>query len=588
MNIGNSGNSGGNRYEGNIGLNNAERRELPPLCRLCGKDLTSEENINRELHFDGNKLEQVATVLSAKGHNNVALVGRAGTGKTALVSALSTEIAVGRYKTLTGRRIVEVDIDKLLNNVYTTSERGTRMGNLLTEAERERIILFFDEGHRLYEGGESNSLGNIMKPFLTRDKLQVILATTLDEYDLFIAKDPAFKRRFEAVLHREPNAEETLEILKHVIIKRYPGMTTDDEALKELVGLGNRYILSRNNPDKSLALLDTVVAWEANHFGKKEITCNVVREVVSSRVGVPKASLCADMKSGLEGMEVYLKERFPGWEEVCRKVTESLEKALTRSLRRNGPLSATILCGPDSRLMLDVAKAATRKLGCVGNGAVYIVDVNRADPSDPFTSCVRKNPNAAIIFTGVSVSTPLPVLSRLREVLYSGILKSENGPAANYRNANIFILCEGETKRTCTMGFVRDDIGSYSIDEDTACVLEAIGMDRNSVITAGAPDAGKINDIYEQIFLPLMSKSAEKCGCNIRVELAETAREEILNRLRSVIAWSAMYDAVEEIVLAVMADRPDGETGHVAIDYDSGRFRIEEKRPQQPDVEVRE
>lgn len=176
----------------------SERRELPPLCRQCGRELTAAENINKEVRFNEAKLEQIATILSAKGHNNVALLGKAGTGKTALVTALAAEAAAGKFKTLAGRRIVEIDIDKLLHNVYTVSERGTRLANLLTEAERDEIILFFDEGHRLYGDGESNSLANIMKPFLTRDQLQVILATTIDEYRQFIARDPAFQRRFEA------------------------------------------------------------------------------------------------------------------------------------------------------------------------------------------------------------------------------------------------------------------------------------------------------------------------------------------------------------------------------------------------------
>lgn len=566
----------------------SERRELPPLCRLCGKELTSVEHINGEIRFDQVKLEQVATILSAKGHNNVALLGKAGTGKTALVSALSAEIAAGTYKTLAGRRIVEIDVDKLLNNVYTPAERGTRMANLLIEAERERIILFIDEGHRLYGNGESNNLANIMKPFLTRDLLQVIIATTLDEYNLFIAHDPAFRRRFEDVVHKEPNQDETLEILKYVIRKRHPDVTAEDEALRELVSLGRRYVQDRNNPDKSLALLDTIVAWEANRCGKKEITQDMVREVISSRIGVPKASLCADMKSGLDGMEEYLEEKFPGWEDVCRKMTESLSKVLTRGLRHTGPLSTTLLCGPDTRLMLDLAKTAVRKLGCVGEGAVYTIDVNRADPADPFTSYVRRNPNAAIIFTGVSVATPPQVLARLREVLSDGVLKSENNLTASYRHSNVFVLCECETKKTNAVGFVRDDSVSYTIDVDTVCVLEAIGADRNGVITVGAPDAGKTRNIYDRVFLPLLSGSASKCGCDVRIELTETAGEEVQKRLRSLTAWSAMYDAVEEIVLTVMAHRPGENVEQIVIGWGDRRFRTEEKRPPQPDIEPRE
>ena len=235
-----------------------------------------------------------------------------------------------------------------------------------------------------------------MKPFLTRDKLQVIIATTLDEYNFFIARDKAFKRRFEAVLHKEPNTVETFNIVKHVVKNRYPEMTITDSILKELIALGNRYILDRNNPDKALALLDTVVAWTLNHSDKETITSEKLREVISARLNVPKNSLNVDIKTGLIGMDRYLAEKFPGWEEACCKVTKSLSKALTRNLRQYGPLSVTIMCGADVRLMTDIARAAVKKLGCVGDGAVYTIDVNRADPVDPFVSCVRKNPNAAI------------------------------------------------------------------------------------------------------------------------------------------------------------------------------------------------
>ena len=173
-------------------------------------------------------------------------------------------------------------------------------------------------------------------------------------------------------------------------------------------------------------------------------------------------------------------------------------------------------------------------------------------------------------------------------MLSGGILKNENNLTASYRHANVFFICEGETKKANAVGFIRDDRSSYSIDGDTACVLEAIGADRNGVITVGAPDAGRVDDIYEQVLLPILAKSAERCGCNVKVVLAETAREEILTRLRSVTAWSAMYDAIEEIVLAVIAGRVDRETEQTVVGCENGRFRAEEKRPLPQDVEARE
>ena len=555
---------------------------LPPFCLKCGRELTEKKNINEEILVDNNKLEQIATILASKGHNNVAIIGKAGTGKTALVIALSRAISAGRYKALQGRRIVEVDIDALLNGLHTVADKGTRLANLLTEAEQYGIILFFDEGHRLYGDGESNSLSNIMKPFLTRDKLQVIIATTLDEYNFFIARDKAFKRRFEAVLHKEPNAAETFNIVKHVMKNRYSEMTITDSILKELIALGNRYVLDRNNPDKALALLDTVVAWTLNRSDKENITSEILREVISARLNVPKSSLNVDIKTGLIGMDEYLAVKFPGWEEVCCKVTKSLNKALTRNLRQYGPLSVTIMCGADVRLMTDIARAAVKKLGCVGDGAVYTIDVNRADPVDPFVSCVRKNPNAAIIFTGVNAATSPVVLCRLKEVLCSGVLKNSDNQEASYRYASVFVLCAGTVNKSNAMGFISD--GSYSIDDEMKNVLTFIGADNYDIISLDGLNADKAALLFDKIFMSQLRHAAKSCRCEADITLADSAKEEIKKKLFSVTAWSNMYKIIEEILLLVMTNNPPSD---INIEFVEGKFRAELNGNQQIVHEMR-
>ncbi len=555
----------------------SERHELPPLCKMCGKELTAEENLNNEIRFNAGKLEQLSTILSSRGHNNVALIGKAGTGKTAMVTALAAEVAAGKFKTLAGRRIVEIDIDKLLHNVYTVSERGTRLANLLTEAERDGIILFFDEGHRLYGDGESNSLANIMKPFLTRDKLQVIIATTVDEYNQFIARDPAFKRRFEAALHQEPDAEETLNILSYVMSKRYPDIRANTKALRTLVDLGRRYILDRSNPDKSLALLDTAVAWSKNHGDDGGdgivLTEELVCDVVSNRLGVPRSSLAAGISEGLEGMYACLSERFPGWNAVCKKITESLGRARTRALRKNGPLASVILCGPDARLMLELSQSAAKKLGCAGDGAIFIVDVNKADPYDPYTECVRRNPNAALIFAGIGERTDPAVISRLREILCNGKLKNASGQSADYCNAYVFFIIEGELRRGCQIGFLSGGSSENRISESTELIVEALGADMNSVVLTGAPEAAYIQKLCENAFTPLLKRSAKRCGFGGRIVLSEPAKSLVKEILRTQTAWSGMYDAVEEIILIAMADSQADGIADVVVGSECGRFQ---------------
>lgn len=561
-----------------------EKQDLPPFCRLCGKELTNKENVNKEILVKANKLDQIATILSSKGHNNVALIGLAGTGKTALVSALASQIADGKYKALEGRRIVEINVDILLSGVYSVAEKGTRLSNLLLEAEGDGIILFFDEGHRLYGDGESNSLGNIMKPFLTRDKLQVIIATTVDEYNLFIARDPAFKRRFEAVIHKEPDAEETLNILSYVMSKRYPDIRADTEALRTLVDLGRRYILDRSNPDKSLALLDTAVAWAKNHGDDGGngivLTKELVGDVVSNRLAVPCSSLAAGIAEGLEGMYAFLSERFPGWNAVCRKITESLNRARIRALRKNGPLAAVVLCGPDARLMLELSLSAAKKLGCAGDGAIFIVDVNKSDPADPYTVCVRRNPNAALIFTGIGERTDPAVISRLREILCNGKLKSASGQSADYSRAYVFLLVEDEPRHGCQIGFVSGGRYGNRLSESACFIVEALGADRNSVVSTGAPDAAYIPKLYENTFTPLLERSAKRCGFEGRIVPSESAKVRVREILSAQTAWSGMYGAVEEIILSVLSERSGGETEQTVIAYYGGRFHITGKSHQ--------
>ena len=218
------------------------RRITPPLCGVCGKELTAADKSSDGLLDDGGVAYRMANILSSAEHNNVMLTGEPGTGKSASVRLLGRRMAEGKIKELASKRIFEINLDLLFNGCYTISDQGEKLRLLFKEAEGNDIILFVDEGHRIYGAGESNSVGNIVKPYITSGSIRLILATTNMEYEMFIAKDAALARRFERIRLKEPDAERTAEIIRTVFASRYPEMTIQDGTVKSLISLTDRYV----------------------------------------------------------------------------------------------------------------------------------------------------------------------------------------------------------------------------------------------------------------------------------------------------------------------------------------------------------
>ena len=550
------------------------RKVLPPYCAQCGIELTNPDNFDNTLKAETKKLEQLNLVLSSEGHNNVALIGKAGTGKTALIKALGMAITSGKFRKLCDRRLVEVKIDTLLKDEYNIAAQGSKLANLLTEAENERIILFIDEGHRLYGNGEANSLGNMIKPYLTRDKLQVIIATTIDEYSRFIERDNALRRRFTTVENKEPNEQETFDILSHVAEKKYPGVSVAPAVLKMIVTLGTRYILAGNNPDKTLGLLDASVAWEYDKVGQNVLTPECVINALALRIGVSEQSLVINLAKGLANLSKELFDKFPGWEKAVNGIKLSARKALTRKLRNSGPLSLTVLYGQDARLLRDMAVSSAAALGCVGDNAVFEVDVNRTDASDPYTSNIRKNPNAAFIFSGISLSSPAVAFQRLREIAHNGVLKDSQNRIANYDSSHVFFLCDALPDKRA-MGFGNN---TSKPDGDTETLLAMLGVPIKNAVNISKPDKAKLEVIYDRIFLPLLKDSAERVGLPDELELTEKAKNRIFELLASERAWSRMYSSVEDIIEKSF---DTGVQGTVFVDY-NGTFEVEQPREDLP------
>ncbi len=252
----------------------SERREedaipgAPALSRY-GRDLTASSRRGRHDPVIGrdNECEQVIRILSRRQKNNPCLVGEPGVGKTAVVEGLCARIVEGRVpESLRDRRIVTLDIPAMLAGAKYRGEFEDRLKSVMSEAERDpSIILFIDEIHTIVGAGAAEGAvdaANILKPALARGEIQLIGATTPDEYRRHIEKDAALERRFLPVTVEEPTKADALSILRGLRTKyeAHHGLSISDEAITAAVELSVRFIPDRFLPDKAIDLLDEAAA----------------------------------------------------------------------------------------------------------------------------------------------------------------------------------------------------------------------------------------------------------------------------------------------------------------------------------------
>ena len=211
--------------------------------------------------------ERVIQILSRRGKNNPCLIGEPGVGKTAIVEGIAESIVNGTVPALLlGKRLVSLDMSGLVAKSKYRGEFEERIKKVINEViAAGDVILFIDEIHTIIgAGGAEGSLdaANILKPSMARGELQVIGATTIEEYHKHIEKDAALERRFQPVMVEEPSIEETIEILKGVrkLYEEHHQVTISDEGVEAAVTLSARYINDRFLPDKAIDLMDETAA----------------------------------------------------------------------------------------------------------------------------------------------------------------------------------------------------------------------------------------------------------------------------------------------------------------------------------------
>ncbi len=301
-----------------------EKRGTPNLVKY-GKNLTAMAEKFDPLIGRNNEIDRVIRVLTRKNKNNPCLLGEAGVGKTAIVEGLASRIVRGDVPfSLYGKEIISVDLTSVVAGAKYRGDFEERITAITDEAAKnDNIILFIDEIHTIVgAGGAEGAIdaANILKPKLARAELQLIGATTFDEYRKYIEKDSALERRFQPVIINEPDIAQTVNILKGVK-KRYEehhGIIINDEELEYAAELAQRYIHDRHMPDKAIDLIDEASAKCALESKNTNENIKIYNEKIKQIIKDKEDAICRldfDTAAGLRELELVYKAE-------CRRASD--------------------------------------------------------------------------------------------------------------------------------------------------------------------------------------------------------------------------------------------------------------------------
>ena len=361
------------------------------------------------------EIETVIGILSRKNKNNPALVGEPGVGKTAIAEGLAQRIAAGNVPPqLKDKKLYSLNMANLVAGTKYRGEFEERLRDVLEEIRRAGdVILFVDEMHTIVGAGAAEGAidaANILKPALGRGEIQMMGATTLEEYRKCIEKDPALERRFRPVTVREPSEAAALEILQALRpgLERHHGLRIRDEALVGAVRMSMRYLPDLYLPDKAIDLVDEAASharmeelggaprqWRqdlerelsdavrdrrfeqaatlrdrmqqlAARSGDarrvRAVTAEDVAWAVSVRTGIPAGRLTADERQRLLGLEKALSESVMGQEEAVSKAAKALRRGLGGLRDENRPVCCMLLAGPTGVGKTELCRAIAREL----------------------------------------------------------------------------------------------------------------------------------------------------------------------------------------------------------------------------------
>ena len=564
------------------------------------------------------EIERIIQILSRRTKNNPVLIGDPGVGKTAIAEGLAIDIAEGRVPdTLKDKILYTLDMGSLLAGAKYRGEFEERIKQVIDEViKKGNIILFIDEMHTIIGAGATGEgsidASNILKPCLARGEIQVIGATTIDEYRKHVEKDSGLERRFQSVLIEEPTKEDTIEILKGLRDKyeAHHKVKITDESIKAAVDLSVRYITDRFLPDKAIDLIDEAASkvrlkentptkdikdleekinnikkekeesvrgqnfekaaklrdeqrkaqeeldsvrnsWNKSYKHANVVDEETIAEVVGSWTGIPVSRMMEEETERLLKLEDILHERVIGQDQAIKSICTAIRRARAGLKDPNRPIGSFLFLGPTGVGKTELSKAlAEAEFG--DENQIVRIDMSEYMEKHSVSRLIGSPPG----YVGYDEGGQLT--EKVRRHPYSVVLFDEIEKAhPDVFNILLQILDDGR---------LTDSKGRTVDFKNTILIMTSnVGaktIKKQKTLGFGTPDKDKKErDEYD------------KMKENIMSELKKQFRPEFLNRIDDIIVFHSLnkedISQIVKLMCKTLVKRLDEMTIKLEMDEDA-------------------
>lgn len=504
-------------------LQKSKKESYSPILKQYGKnlcELAKDEKFDPVIGRD-KETDRLIRVLLRKNKNNPCLIGEAGVGKTAIVEGLAQRIIKNEVPyPLAGKTIISIDLTAMIAGAKYRGDFEDRIKNIISEVVKHKdIILFIDEIHTIVGAGAAEGAidaSNILKPQLARGDVQIIGATTHNEYRKYIEKDSALERRFQPIQINEPSIDETINMLR-ALKKRYEdhhGVIIDDEAITECVILSNKYINDRFLPDKAIDVLDEACAFVSNNqtynhksnvisgqyinFDKKKeqnildiksiceaeypiknikndlalkpnVNSDIIKDVISEACGIPISMIRKNIN--YEELESNLNKAIIGQRTAVKRLVSAIKRADLGFDRHERPRGVFMFVGESGVGKTELAIELEKNLYYSSSNLLRFdmseysekQSISKLIGSPPgyvgheegglLTETVRRKPNSVILFDEIEKADK-EILNILLQISDYGYLTDSSGKHVSFRNAIIIATTNlGASSESERVGF---------------------------------------------------------------------------------------------------------------------------------------